>query len=58
MTDHLALDLGGNAIFSSGNKDRGLIFSVQIPLNCEHLFYKHFVRLSVGQVTKGKNKET
>ncbi len=27
---------------------------MHIPLVCEHLFYKYFVRQSVGQATKGK----
>ncbi len=27
---------------------------MHIPLVYEHLFYKYFVRLSVGQATKGK----
>ena len=35
--------------------DRALILCVHIPLVYEHLFYKYFVRLSVGQATKGKS---
>ncbi len=42
--------LGGNVIFSAPNR---LIFFVQIPLINENLFYKYFVRLSVGNATKG-----
>ena len=33
--------------------DRALIFCVHIPLIYEHLFYRYFVRWSVGQATKG-----
>ncbi len=29
-------------------------FCVHIPLVYEHLFYKYFVRRSVGKATKGK----
>ena len=47
--------LGGNAILSAPNYDRGLIYSVQIRLIYEHLYYKYFVRRSVGQATKGRN---
>ncbi len=39
-------------IFSAPH--RALIFCVHIPFVYEHLFYKYFVRLSVGQATKGK----
>ena len=45
--------LGGNAIFSAPNLDRAPVFFVQIPLINEHLFCKYFVRLSVGNATKG-----
>ena len=45
--------LGGNVIFSAPIQDRALIFCVHIPLVYEHLFYKYFVRWSVGQATKG-----
>ena len=31
-----------------------MIFCVHIPLVYEHIFYKYFVRRSVGQATKGK----
>ena len=44
--------LGGNVIFSAPNWDIDLIFFVQIPLINEHLFYKYFVRQSVGNATK------
>ena len=46
--------LGGNVIFSAPIYDRALIFCVHIPLVYEHLFYKYFVRRSVGQAIKGK----
>ena len=45
--------LGGNVIFSAPNWDIAPIFFVQIPLINEHLFCKYFVRLSVGNATKG-----
>ena len=45
--------LGGNVIFSASNWDLAPIFFVQIPLINEHLFCKYFVRLSVGNATKG-----
>ncbi len=45
--------LGGNVIFSAPNWDIVPIFFVQIPLINEHLFYKDFVHLSVGNATKG-----
>ena len=45
--------LGGNVIFSAPNWDIDQIFLVQIPLINEHLFCKYFVRLSVGNATKG-----
>ena len=34
--------------------DRGLISFVQIPLIYEYLFYKYFVRRSVGEATNEK----
>ncbi len=46
--------LGGNVIFSVPKKDKALILCVHIPLVYKHLFYKYFVRWSIGQVTKGK----
>ncbi len=46
--------LGGNVIFPAPIYDRALIFCVHIPLVYEQLFYKYFVRRSVGQATKGK----
>ena len=45
--------LGGNLIFSDPNWDIAPIFFVQNPLINEHLFCKYFVRLSVGNATKG-----
>ncbi len=45
--------LGGNVIFSATNWDIAPIFCVQIPLLNEHLFCKHFVRLSVVSASKG-----
>ena len=45
--------LGGNVIFSAPDWDIAPIFFVQIPLINEHLFCKYFVRLSVGNATKG-----
>ncbi len=46
--------LGGNVIFLAPNWDFAPIFlCVQIPLINEHLFCKYFVRLSVGNATKG-----
>ncbi len=45
--------LGGNVIFSAPNLDIAPIFFVQIPLINEHLFCNYFVRLSVGNDTKG-----
>ena len=45
--------LGGNVIFSAPNWDIAPFFYVQIPLINEHLFCKYFVRLSVGNATKG-----
>ena len=45
--------LGGNVIFSAPNWDIAPIFFVQIPLINELLFCKYFVRLSVGNATKG-----
>ena len=44
----------GNVIFSVPIYDRALIFCVHIPLVVEYLFYKYFVRRSIGQATKGK----
>ncbi len=45
--------LEGNVIFSPPNWDIASIF-VQIPLINEHLFYhQYFVRLFVGNATKG-----
>ncbi len=40
-------------IFSAPNSDIAPIFLVQIQLINEHLFCKYFVRLSVGNATKG-----
>ncbi len=40
-------------IFSAPNRDIAPIFCVQIPLINEHLFFKYFVRLYVGDATKG-----
>ncbi len=37
---------GATAIFSAPNQDRGLVFSVQIPLTFDHLFCKYFFRRS------------
>ncbi len=48
------LGLVGNVIFSTPNQDNAVIFCVYIPLVYEHLFYKYFVRRSVGQATKSK----
>ncbi len=45
--------LRGNTIFSAPNWDIAPIFFVQIPFKNEHLFCKYFVRLSVGNATKG-----
>ncbi len=45
--------LDGNVIFSAPNWDIAPFFCVQIPLINEHLFCKYFVRLSVGNATKG-----
>ncbi len=45
--------LGRNVIFLAPNRDIAPIFFVQIPLINEHLFFKYFVRLSVGNATKG-----
>ncbi len=45
-------DLGGNVIFSAPNWDIAPIFFVQNPLINDHLFWKYFVRLSVGNATK------
>ncbi len=44
--------LGINAIFSALI---GIEFAVHIPLMYKHLFYKYFVRRSVGQATEGRN---
>ncbi len=44
--------LGGNVIFSALIEISLKVF-VQIPLIIEHLFCKYFVRLSVGNATKG-----
>ena len=44
--------LGGNVIYSAPNLIAPIFF-VQIPLKNEHLFCKYFVRLSVGNATKG-----
>ncbi len=46
--------LGGNVIFSAPKQDNALIFCVHIALVYKQLFYKYFVRRSVGQATKGK----
>ena len=46
---------GENAIFSAPIKDRGLNFSVNIPLLYVHLLYKQFFRRNVSQATKGRN---
>ncbi len=40
--------------FSVPRADRVLNLSMHIPLIYEHLFYKYFVRQSVGQATKAK----
>ncbi len=45
--------LGGNVIFSAPNWDIAQIL-VQIPFINELLFCKYFVRLSVGNATKGR----
>ncbi len=45
--------LGVNVIFSAPNWDIAPIFCVQIPFINEHLFCKYFVRVSVGNATKG-----
>ena len=45
--------LGGNVIFSAPKLKISPIFFVQIPLTNEHLFCIFFVRLSVGNATKG-----
>ena len=37
-----------------GKRDIALIFCVHIPIVYEHIFYKYFVRRSVGQATKVK----
>ena len=42
-----------NVIFSAPNWDIAPIIFVQIPLINEHIFCKYFVRLSVGNATKG-----
>ncbi len=42
-----------HVIFPAPNWDIAPIFFVQIPLINEHLFCKYFVRLSVGNATKG-----
>ena len=44
---------GGNVIFSAPDWDIAPILFVQIPIINEHLFCKYFVRLSVGNATKG-----
>ncbi len=53
MSVRMSTTFGGNVIFSAPNKDIAPIFCVQIPLINEHLFCKYFVRLSVGNATKG-----
>ncbi len=45
--------LGGHVIFSAPNWDIAPIYFVQILLINVHLFCKYFVRLSVGNATKG-----
>ncbi len=45
--------LWGNVIFSTLIQLLLQFFFVQIPLINEHLFCKYFVRLSVGNATKG-----
>ena len=47
--------LGGNVIFSDLIQDRALIFCVHIPFVYEHIFFKYFVRWSVGHVSKDRN---
>ncbi len=44
--------LGGDAIISGPIYDRGLIFSVLIPLKYDQ---RYLLRKSVGQATIGKN---
>ncbi len=51
---YVCLSVGGNVIFSAPIYYKALIFCVHITLVYEHLFYKYFVRRSVGRATKGK----
>ncbi len=58
MSVRLSVRFRRKAIFSAPNRERLLIFSVHLPLIYEHLFYKYFVRRSVGQATNGQNVKT